>query len=80
MKFKNEGKDIPVVFSVGSSSLYGKEDSLEDAIHAAERRMQRHKEVTRREDLLFLKSYIEAVKNTEVAYQDSRLYPVKNGT
>lgn len=80
MKFKNEGKDIPVVFSVGSSSLYGKEDSLEDAIHAAERRMQRHKEATRREDLLFLKSYIEAVKNTEVAYQDSRLYPVKNGT
>lgn len=73
MKFKNEGKELPVIFSVGTSSLHHKDESLAEAIHAAERRMQRNKDATRTDNLLFLKSCIEAIKHTKIVYQDSRV-------
>lgn len=74
MKFKNESKDIPVLFSMGVSSMNGEEDSLTEKINAAERNMQKNKNLSRQENLLYLKSYIESIKEGAVtSYQDSRI-------
>lgn len=75
MKFKNDTSDIPVVFSIGSSCMHGPDESLMEKVNCAERNMRAHKEASRREDNLFLKSYIETVKNMKVSYEDPRLVP-----
>lgn len=74
MKVRKESKDIPVVFSMGVSSMNGKNESLSKKINAAERNMQHNKNMSRHEDFIFLKSYIETVKkDTVTAYQDLRM-------
>lgn len=64
--------EIPVVFSVGQSSMIIK-SSLVDSLQSAERDMQRDKETTREHDRDLLTSYIEQVRGEKVDYTDPRL-------
>lgn len=70
---KNRINDLPVLFSVGASSLYNKDESWNEAVGLAERNMQKNKEASRQQDLLLVVSYIEAKTGKKVAYKDSRL-------
>ena len=73
MRVKNRINDLPVLFSVGASSLYNKDESWNEAVGLAERNMQKNKEASRQQDLLLVVSYIEAKTGKKVAYKDSRL-------
>ena len=75
MKLKNESKDIPVLFSTGVASMYGNDELLIEKINAAERNMQKNKTLSRHENLVFLKSYIETIKEgAATSYLDSRIF------
>lgn len=74
MKLKNASKDAPVLFSTGTASMYEKSDSLLEKINVAERNMQKNKTISRQENLTFLKSYIETIKEgVATSYQDARI-------
>ena len=64
--------DIPVLFSIGHSSMIFK-SPLRESIQSAEREMQRNKEVAREEDRLLLNAFVERTKGEKVHYTDSRL-------
>ena len=73
MKFINQKNNIPIIFSIGMSTMNNKHESIIKTINIAERNMQKNKNASHREDMLFLQSYIETLKNKKVIYQDSRL-------
>lgn len=64
--------DVPVLFSIGHSSMIFK-SPLRESIQSAEREMQRNKEIAREADRLQLIAFIERIKGEEVHYTDTRL-------
>ncbi len=73
MKIKNAIEEIPVIFSVGFSSMKSGDESLTDMISQAERDMQKKKEWSHPADIYLMQSYIEKLTGAKVSYQDSRL-------